>query len=148
MSVIHWFRKGLRLHDNPALIAAIESKLELCPIFILDPWFVENARVGQNRWRFLQQSLADLDSQLKSLGSRLFVMRGSPEDVFKDLFKKWQVRKLTYESDTEPYAKTRDEKINQIAAAHNIEVVSKVSHTLHDVNDIIKKNKGRYSKNQ
>ena len=31
--------------------------LKLKPVFLLDPWFVKNARVGANRWRFLLQSL-------------------------------------------------------------------------------------------
>ena len=53
-SAVHWFRKGLRLHDNPALQAALcpgtgGNHLTLRPLFILDPWFVEQARVGQNR---------------------------------------------------------------------------------------------------
>jgi hypothetical protein len=33
------------------------ERLPLKPVFILDPWFVKNARVGANRWRFLIQSL-------------------------------------------------------------------------------------------
>ena len=69
-SSIHWFRKGLRLHDNPALLKAFENATEVRPIFILDPWFAKNARVGINRWRFLVQSLQNLDSNLKELGSR------------------------------------------------------------------------------
>jgi deoxyribodipyrimidine photolyase len=28
-TVIHWFRKGLRLHDNPALLAGLEKVVEL-----------------------------------------------------------------------------------------------------------------------
>ena len=36
---IHWFRKGLRLHDNPALLKACEGSSELYPVFVLDPWF-------------------------------------------------------------------------------------------------------------
>lgn len=42
-TVVHWFRKGLRIHDNPALTAAVNEVLEnpkrnvLRPIFILDP---------------------------------------------------------------------------------------------------------------
>ena len=40
MSVnIIWFRHGLRLHDNPALLDAISDKdkgIELLPIFIFD----------------------------------------------------------------------------------------------------------------
>ena len=35
-----WFRKGLRLHDNPALHKALEDAETLYPIFILDPWFI------------------------------------------------------------------------------------------------------------
>ena len=53
-SVIHWFRKGLRLHDNPALLGAVERAakdgLLVRPVYILDPWFVKNARVGPNRF--------------------------------------------------------------------------------------------------
>ena len=36
-----WFRKGLRLHDNPALLEAAKGADHLCPIFILDPWFLQ-----------------------------------------------------------------------------------------------------------
>ena len=36
-----WFRKGLRLHDNPALNAALDMAPEsLTPVFCLDPWYV------------------------------------------------------------------------------------------------------------
>ncbi|XP_076320919.1 (6-4)-photolyase isoform X2 [Tachypleus tridentatus] len=68
---VHWFRKGLRLHDNPGLMKAVEKCEHFRPIFILDPWFVKNMRVGPNRWRFLLQSLKDLDNSLKKLHSRL-----------------------------------------------------------------------------
>jgi cryptochrome len=88
-------RTAFRLHDNPALIAALEplkgaaadDRLDFRPVFVLDPWFVKNARVGSNRWRFLQESLDDLDSSLRKLGSRLFVLRGNPQQVFEKIFK-------------------------------------------------------------
>ena len=32
--------QGLRLHDNPALLEAARDADHLCPIFILDPWFL------------------------------------------------------------------------------------------------------------
>ena len=67
---IHWFRKGLRLHDNPALLAACDGVTKLYPVFILDPWFVEHARVGINRWRFLIETLKNLDKNLRKLKSR------------------------------------------------------------------------------
>lgn len=146
-SCIHWFRKGLRLHDNPALLAALEpgaakKMLVLRPTFVLDPWFVQNGNVGANRWRFLQQSLVDLDQQLRSLGSRLFVVRGSPQEVFPDLFKQWNVAKLTYETDTEPYAAHRDQQVLELATKAKVQVVQKISHTLYDLDDVLSKNNG------
>lgn len=66
---IHWFRKGLRLHDNPALMAALRDCKELYPVFILDP-HLYNTRVGLNYWRFLIGALKDLDCSLRKLNSR------------------------------------------------------------------------------
>lgn len=143
MATIHWFRKGLRLHDNPALLAAIKENHELRPLYILDPWFMTNSRVGVNRWRFFTQSLDDLDNNLRGLGSRLFVFRGTPEEVFLNLFKDWDVQRLTWEVDTEPYACSRDEKIEKLARSHKIEVVCQVGHTLYNTEQIIKANLGK-----
>jgi len=146
MSAIHWFKKGLRLHDNPALIAALKplegEPLTLRPVFVLDPWFLKNGNVGDNRWRFLQQTLVDLDTSLKKLGSRLYVLKGSPEEVFEKYFKKWDVKKITWEIDTEPYAKSRDAKIQKLAEKNGIILETFTSHTMYNPDQIIAKNKG------
>ncbi|MED6257224.1 hypothetical protein ATANTOWER_015387, partial [Ataeniobius toweri] len=139
---IHWFRKGLRLHDNPALIAALKDCKELYPVFILDP-YLHNTQVGINRRRFLIGALKDLDCSLRKLNSRLFVLRGKPEDVFPKLFKEWNVTKLTYEYDTEPYSLNRDEKVTSLARKHVVKVIYKISHTLYNIERIIEENGGK-----
>lgn len=75
MTSIHWFRKarvvaavaapkltasffvgltclsylqGLRLHDNPSLLAAIDGSTNCHPLFILDPWFLTPERCEKN----------------------------------------------------------------------------------------------------
>ena len=48
---VHWFRKGLRLHDNPSLQEALNGADTVCCVYILDPWFAGSANVGVNRWR-------------------------------------------------------------------------------------------------
>ena len=103
------------------------------PIFILDPWFVQNARVGPNRWRFLVQSLNNLDESLRQIGSKLLVIKGKPQESFQKLFKEWNVKKLTFEIDVEPYAKERDASIIKLAEENSVQVVTKVSHTLYDL---------------
>ncbi|KAM8927315.1 cryptochrome-1-like [Pelodytes ibericus] len=142
-SAIHWFRKGLRLHDNPALLAAIRDCAELRPIFILDPWFPRNMRVSVNRWRFLIEALKDLDDNLRKINSRLFVVRGKPAEVFPVLFKKWKVTRLTFEVDTEPYSRQRDVEVEKLASEHNVQVIQKVSNTLYDIDRVIAENNGK-----
>uniref|UniRef100_A0A8D2IHZ2 Photolyase/cryptochrome alpha/beta domain-containing protein n=1 Tax=Varanus komodoensis TaxID=61221 RepID=A0A8D2IHZ2_VARKO len=140
---VHWFRKALRLHDNPALLAAMKDCAEVYPIFILDPWFPKNMRVSVNRWRFLVESLSDLDESLKKLSLRLFIVRGCPAEVFPRLFKEWKVTHLTFEVDTEPYARQRDAEVVRLAAEHGVQVIQKVSHTLYDTERIIIESNGR-----
>lgn len=85
-----WFRKGLRIHDNPALQHAAKESDCVYPVFVIDPYFMEpdpnafspgSSRAGLNRIRFLLESLVDLDSSLRQLGSRLLVLKGDPGEV-------------------------------------------------------------------
>lgn len=85
--LVHWFRKGLRLHDNPSLREGLRGCSTYRCIFILDPWFAGSSNVDINKWRFLLESLEDLDRGLRKLNSRLFVIRGQPAGVLPKLFK-------------------------------------------------------------
>lgn len=142
-SSIHWFRKGLRLHDNPALVHACKNSKNVYPVFILDPAFAKPDIVGVNRYSFLLQSLTDLDNQLKKLGLRLFVAKGNPDDVLSTLVKKWNVNMITFEEDTEPYAIIRDKKIVDMFTVSNVVVSKHTSHTIHSIDEYILKSKGK-----
>ncbi|KAJ8360674.1 hypothetical protein SKAU_G00171990 [Synaphobranchus kaupii] len=140
---IHWFRKGLRLHDNPALREAVRGASTVRCVYFLDPWFAGSSNLGVNRWRFLLQCLEDLDASLRKLNSRLFVIRGQPANVFPRLFKEWKISRLTFEYDSEPFGKERDAAIRKLAMEAGVEVIVKTSHTLYDLDRIIELNGGQ-----
>ncbi|KAK6644684.1 Cryptochrome-1 [Polyplax serrata] len=48
---VHWFRKGLRLHDNPSLREGIKNSVTFRCVFVIDPWFAGSSNVGINKWR-------------------------------------------------------------------------------------------------
>lgn len=54
---VHWFRKGLRLHDNPALREGLLNAATFRCVFIIDPWFASSSNVGINKWRYEYMSL-------------------------------------------------------------------------------------------
>ncbi|MEW5299813.1 MAG: hypothetical protein WDW38_010854 [Sanguina aurantia] len=142
---VMWFRKGLRLHDNPALLEACKDAASVYPIYILDPYFLTNTdyKVGVNRYNFLLESLADLDESLKARGSRLLVLRGKPEEVLPRVLKDWSISTLCFEVDTEPYAKARDARVAAMASSQGVNLRSFVSHTLYDTASIVRRNGGK-----
>jgi cryptochrome len=136
-SAVHWFRKGLRLHDNPALLEAIDfahaRQGTVYPIFCLDVgYYVSPAVVGVNRMQFLLQTLADLDRSLRARNSRLYLLRGNPIELLPRAAAAWDVGLVTFESDCEPYAKVRDPAVQQELTARGVSVRSFATHTLYD----------------
>ena len=149
-TTIHWFRlDALRLHDNPAFTDAVTSGQRFKAVFIIDPWFNANYNRGGpqvNVWRFLLECLQDLDSRLqkKPYRTRLNVLVGQPTVIFPELFKKWNVTKLTFQgSQVSSESVTHDEIIKLIGVQNNVQVTSFCSHTLYNPNDLIALNKGQ-----
>ncbi len=73
---ILWFRRDLRLNDNPALRAALALRNPVVPVFIWSPeeeapWAPGSA----SRW-WLHQSLRALSGALEARGSRLILQKG------------------------------------------------------------------------
>lgn len=45
----------------------------------------------------------------------------------------WQITRLSYEYDSEPFGKERDAAIQKLASEAAVEVVVRISHTLYDL---------------
>ncbi|KAM6478862.1 putative photolyase class 1 [Trichoderma sp. SZMC 28011] len=143
--VIYWFRTDLRLHDSPALQAALDLEPEvLWPIFTWDPHYVYKARGGVNRWQFLLDCQNDLSQSITKLNknSKLFVLREGPQTLFPKLFKAWKPTHLVFEKDTDAYARSRDEAVAKAAKAAGIQVIIQPGRTLWDSDDIVQHHGG------
>ena len=103
---IFWFRRDLRLNDNPALLAAMAEGEAIVPVFILDPKLIKTA--GSKRLAYLGQSLHHLDD---SLGNKLHVIAGDQITVLKELMSKNNASTVHISTEYEPYGAKRDESI-------------------------------------
>nr|MBV6630533.1 DASH family cryptochrome [Oceanococcus sp. HetDA_MAG_MS8] len=90
------FGQDLRLDDHPALgsLAARVDRL-LC-VFVVDPlWFkpgwCQRPSLGPHRWKFLYESLLDLQADLQSQGQQLVVVWGDPIVEVGALIQRWGV---------------------------------------------------------
>ena len=95
--VILWFRNDLRLHDNPIVYEAMRqvqlgTASEVLPVYCFDSrWFHATSwnsgylKTGPYRAQFLLESVLDLKSQLRNIGSDLLITMGPPEKILPTL---------------------------------------------------------------
>lgn len=82
-SSIVWFRRDLRIEDNPALTAGVRAGAVVA-VFIWAPEEEGQYYPGRvSRW-WLKNSLAHLDSSLRNLGTPLITKRST--DTLSSLF--------------------------------------------------------------
>ena len=83
-----WFREDLRLADNPALGAAVDSGRPVLCLYIFDEESPDvRAMGGASRW-WLRHSLAALDADLRKHGARLDIFAGAARPVLEKLVKR------------------------------------------------------------
>lgn len=96
---IVWFKTDLRLHDNETLVRAIEQSDEIIPVYCFDEAHYRTTpfgfqKTGSFRAQFLMDSLADLDANLREIGSGLIVVKGKPEAELFKIAKQYNAQKV------------------------------------------------------
>ena len=140
---MHWFRKGLRLHDNPGLLHALSlantnEHGKIYPVYVVDPNCYQLLKCSVLRANFLLECIQDLDNSLRECGSRLYVVTGDPTEELPKLFDEFGVTHLTHEADEtgEPYALERDAAVQAAAKEAGIEVQEFYSETLRPLGNV------------
>ena len=141
---IVWFRRDLRLTDNPALAAAVDAGGAVVPLFILDEdspgaW----APGGASRW-WLHESLAALRQALGEQGLELVLRRGVPAAILDDLARETGARAVHWNRCYEPYAIARDKAVKAGLADRGLEVRSFAASLLREPWTVITRSGGPY----
>src|ERR1700761_2745840 len=110
MSAVLWFRRDLRLGDNPALLAAADEG-PVVALFVLDDELRKPS--GAPRVAFMYRTLRALDARLREHGGGLVVRRGQPENVVPAVAKERGASSVHISADFGPYGKARDERVEE-----------------------------------
>src|SRR5690349_11174515 len=101
-SSVMWFRRDLRVRDNPALLAALDEG-PVTALFVLDPALWASAGPARRAW--LAANVLALADTVP-----LTIHHGDPADVVPRVA---QGRRVHVAAETTPYGRRRDDALAQ-----------------------------------
>jgi deoxyribodipyrimidine photo-lyase len=107
-TLIHWFRRDLRVRDNTALASAARDAERVVPVFVTDDHYVRDPDVGPARFRFLRESLEALAAELPASEGRLVVRPGPAARALPDLLRETGAAAVYANAEIGPYPERRD----------------------------------------
>ena len=110
-----WFRRDLRLGDNPALAHAARGDRETIPVFVIDPALVRHS--GAPRLAFMYRSLHALAA---SMDGQLIVRHGNPQVVIPALVAETGAAEVVVTRDYAPYGRERDAAVARALSVQGI----------------------------
>jgi deoxyribodipyrimidine photo-lyase len=101
-SAVMWFRRDLRVRDNPALLAALDEG-SVTALFVVDPAIWAGAGAARQAW---------LAANVLALAERipLTIHHGDPQDVVPRVARD---RRVHVSAETTPYGRRRDEAVGR-----------------------------------
>ena len=150
---IHIFRRDYRLYDNTSLIESAKTHDLVIPLFIFTyKQIKENPLRSDNCLQFLCESLNDLNSQLHTKGSQLYIHFGDEFKILNNLMSRLrklnnvELKTVSFNKDMTAYSKTRDDAIKTLCKKQNINVIELDDITLNPLESVLNGSGNMYTK--
>jgi len=137
---VFWFRRDLRLDDNVGFYNALKSEHPVLPIFIFDKEILKKLPKDDARLTFIYETLQKMRTKLEDKNtSSIAMFHGEPATIYKNLLEKYNIDTVFTNRDYEPYAKDRDDKIQQLLNDNNIKFKTFKDQVIFEQNEVTKK---------
>jgi deoxyribodipyrimidine photo-lyase len=119
--ILHWFRKDLRLDDNPALSAAArDADHGVVPFYASDPAWFARPDIAPTRVRFVLGALAELSASIAARGSRLALAHGDPAEMLPRAARAANADAVYWNDEYEPALRERDDRVERALHAAGV----------------------------
>ena len=118
MPAVLWLTRDLRLHDHPALRAALDADDVVVPVFCFDDRLLKGRHASGPRTQFMLESLEDLK---EGLDGNLVIRHGEPERELIDLAGEIGAGEVHFTADSGPFARRRMERVWRVLQKGGVE---------------------------
>ena len=142
---IVWLRRDLRLEDNVAIHEASKDGLKVVLLFIFDRDILDDLPQDDARVYFFFKQLRSLNTELQKTGSSVLTKYGRPFDIWEQLLTEFDIHKVYFNKDYEPYAFKRDKAIVKFLNEKNIGIETFKDHVIFEPGEVMKKDGTPYT---
>ncbi|MCF8322872.1 MAG: DNA photolyase family protein [Flavobacterium sp.] len=91
---ILWFKRDLRFADHEPFFAASKQNIPVLLIYIFEPSVMNYDDSDVRHWRFIYESIQDLQRKLAAFDSEIYVFHAEAQVVFSELSKKYTIQNV------------------------------------------------------
>ena len=88
---IVWFKRDLRLLDQEPLYYAQQANIPTLLIYLFEPSVMAYSDSDVRHWRFVYESIAELNEKLKSFNAKIYIFQNEAQDVFEKLANVYEI---------------------------------------------------------
>ena len=140
------FRRDLRLEDNKGLLFALKNSKQVVLCFIFTPEQIKNNRYRSDHClQFMIESLEDLEKEILKKKGRLYLFKGTPEEITLECINKLHIDAVVVNRDYTPYSIRRDESIETVCKKSKVSFYSFDDALLNPPDQTVKKDGKPYA---
>lgn len=94
-----WLKRDLRLSDHQPLASAVESGLTLL-FYVFEPNLVNDPHYDLRHWRFVWQSIQDLNRQLARFNTQVYLFYGDAQAGLESIQQQFNIKQLFSHEET------------------------------------------------
>lgn len=135
-TVIHWFRRDLRLKDNPALASAAATSATVVPVYVLSDWKGPHAWTGPIRQTFLCGCLESLSKNLDAIGSRLILRSGDAVEELRKVIQDCGAEAVFFNRDYDPFGRETERKLKALCEELRVDCHGFKDRVMHESEEV------------
>lgn len=136
-TVIHWFRRDLRLTDNVALHEATQRSEKVATVYVASDWEGKHAWTGAGRQAFLCGCLESLDRNLDSVGGKLIIRKGDAVQELERLIDEVEAGAVFFNRDPDPFGAEEEKKLRELCRSRGIDCCDFQDVVLHEPGEVL-----------
>ncbi|NEV93641.1 deoxyribodipyrimidine photo-lyase [Psychroflexus sp. YR1-1] len=95
-----WLKRDLRLHDHAPLHEALQKRHPVILLYLFEPLLLNDPHYSKRHFRFIKESLEDMQRELSAFQTQVFVVNSSAEEAFQKIHAQFKIKTVYSHQET------------------------------------------------